>query len=115
MKFRLSKALAKFAVALVVVAAAAGFYLFYLATPAYSGAAALPGLTAETRVWRDAYAAPDPDKSRFIIATGESGHIFSPHYRNLAALWIDGKSIALTGGEDELRRAGAQEFVFTPQ
>jgi penicillin amidase len=114
MKFRLSKALAKFVVALIVVAAA-GFYLFCRATPTYSGAAALPGLTAATRVWRDAYGAPDPDKSRFIIATGESGHIFSPHYRDLAALWIDGKSITPAGGEDELRRAGAQEFVFTPQ
>ncbi len=58
MKFRLLKALAKFVVVLVVVAAAAGIYLFYRAMPAYSGAAALPGLTAETRVWRDAYGVP---------------------------------------------------------
>ncbi|HYA72440.1 MAG TPA: penicillin acylase family protein, partial [Roseiarcus sp.] len=58
MKFRLLKALAKFVIVLLVVGAAAGFYLFYRAMPAYSGAAALPGLTAETRVWRDAYGVP---------------------------------------------------------
>ena len=25
-----------------------------------------------------------------MIATGESGHIFSRHYRDLVPLWIDG-------------------------
>jgi penicillin amidase len=58
MKFRLLKAIAKFVVVLVVVAAAGGFYLFYRAMPAYSGAATLPGLRAETRVWRDGYGVP---------------------------------------------------------
>ncbi len=58
MKLRLLKAIAKFVAVMVVAAAAGGFYLFYRAMPAYSGAAALPGLTAETRVWRDAYGVP---------------------------------------------------------
>ncbi len=58
MKLRLLKTLAKFVVALVVLAVAVGLTLFYRAMPAYSGAAALPGLTAETRVWRDAYGVP---------------------------------------------------------
>ena len=65
--------------------------------------------------FRGVYDLADPDKSRFVIATGESGHILSPHYRDLAALWVDGKSITLAGSEDELRRAGAQEFVLTPR
>ncbi len=65
--------------------------------------------------FRGIYDLSDPDKSRFIIATGESGHIFSPHYRDLAPLWIDGKSITLAGSEDDLKRAGAQELVFAPQ
>ena len=50
-----------------------------------------------------------------MITTGESGHIFSRHYRDLAPLWLDGKSITLSGSEDDLKRAGAQELVFTPQ
>jgi penicillin amidase len=65
--------------------------------------------------FRGLYDLADPDKSRFVIATGESGHIFSRHYRDLAPLWFDGKSITLAGSEDDLKRAGAQELVFTPQ
>ncbi len=65
--------------------------------------------------FRGIYDLADPDKSRFVITTGESGNIFSPHYRDFAPLWIDGKSITLAGSEDDLKRAGAQEFVFTPQ
>jgi penicillin amidase len=65
--------------------------------------------------YRAIYDLADPDKSRFVIATGESGHIFSPHYRDLAPLWIDGKTITLAGDEDALKRAGAQELTFTPK
>ena len=50
-----------------------------------------------------------------MITTGESGQIFSPHYRDFVPLWIDGKSITLAGSEDDLKRAGAKEFIFTPQ
>ena len=45
----------EFGLALVVLATLAGAYLFYRAMPAYSGAEKLPGLSAEVRVWRDAY------------------------------------------------------------
>jgi penicillin amidase len=65
--------------------------------------------------FRGVYDLADPDKSRFMITTGESGHIFSPHYRDLAPLWIVGKSITLAGSEDDLRHAGAQELVLAPQ
>ncbi len=58
MKIRLLKAALKFLVVLVVVAVAGAAYLFYRAMPAYSGSVALPGLTGETRVWRDGYGAP---------------------------------------------------------
>ena len=65
--------------------------------------------------YRGVYDLAAPDKSRFMIATGESGQIFSPHYRDLAPLWNDGKSIALAGDEATLKRAGALELVLTPQ
>ena len=44
--------------ALVIVTTLAGVYLFYRAMPAYSGTEKLPGLSAEARVWRDAYGVP---------------------------------------------------------
>ncbi len=65
--------------------------------------------------FRGLYDLGDPDKSRFVIATGESGHIFSKHYGDLAPLWRDGQSITLAGSEAELKQAGAEELVFTAQ
>ena len=64
--------------------------------------------------FRGVYDLADPRKSRFIIATGESGHIFSSHYGDLVELWNDVKSIALAGSEDQLRKAGAEELTLAP-
>src|ERR1700751_2862459 len=58
MAWRLIKWGASLVVALVVFATLASAYLFYRAMPAYSGAEKLPGLSAEVRVWRDAYGVP---------------------------------------------------------
>jgi penicillin amidase len=64
--------------------------------------------------FRGIYDLADPRKSRFMIATGESGHIFSRHYGDLVQLWNDVKSIALAGSEDELKTAGARELTLAP-
>ena len=64
--------------------------------------------------FRGLYDLSDPGKSRFMIATGESGHVFSPHYGDLAPLWNDVRSITLAGTEDELRQTGAEELTLKP-
>jgi penicillin amidase len=64
--------------------------------------------------YRGIYDLSDPDASRFVIATGESGHIFSRHYGDLAPLWNEGRYITLSGSEDELARQGAAKLTFTP-
>ncbi len=64
--------------------------------------------------FRGLYDLSDLDKSRFMITTGQSGHIFSPHYGDLAPLWNDVKSIPIAGSEAELQKAGAKEMVFAP-
>jgi penicillin G amidase len=64
--------------------------------------------------FRGLYDLADPDKSRFMIATGESGHIFSRHYGDFTPLWNDVKSIELAGSEDALKKSGAQEFTLKP-
>ncbi len=69
MKFRLVKMAFKFVAALIVLSLATTAYVFYRAMPAYSGSAVLPGLSGETRVWRDAYGAP---------------HIFAPNLDDAA-------------------------------
>ena len=72
-----------------------------------------PFARAHAAGFRGLYDLGDPDKTRFMIATGESGHIFSSHYGDLAPLWGRGESITLTGSEDELKRGGAEELVFS--
>ncbi len=64
--------------------------------------------------FRGIYDLANPEKSRFMIATGESGHIFSRHYRDLVPLWNDVKSIPLTGSEDDLRKAAGAELILSP-
>ena len=49
-----------------------------------------------------------------MIATGQPGQIFSPHYRDFAPLWKDMKSITLTGSEDDLGNVVAHELTLTP-
>ena len=58
MRWRLLKWAAGLVLTLIVVATLAGAYLFTRAMPTYSGAERLPGLSAEARVWRDAYGVP---------------------------------------------------------
>ena len=58
MAYRLIKGALKLIVALVVLAVLATGYLFYRAMPAYSGRAALAGLSADVHVWRDDYGIP---------------------------------------------------------
>ena len=62
--------------------------------------------------YRGIYDLSDPAKSRFMITTGQSGHIFSSHYGDLVPLWLDVKSITMTGTEADLEKAGARKLVF---
>jgi penicillin G amidase len=64
--------------------------------------------------FRALYDLADPERSRFIITTGQSGHIFSPHYRDLVPLWSEGRTITLTGAEDDLKKSGASQLTFSP-
>jgi penicillin amidase len=63
--------------------------------------------------YRAVYDLADLDRSRFIVAPGQSGNRFSPHYDDLAALWRDGGSLTipaeLTGTTPVLRLEPARE------
>lgn len=64
--------------------------------------------------FRGLYDLSDPTKSRFMITTGESGHIFSRHYGDLVPLWNGVKSFRLTGSEDQLKKANGEELTLMP-
>lgn len=66
-----------------------------LAGDTYTLLRSAPMLAAETDPYRAVHIASlraiydlaDLDRSRFILPTGQSGHPFSPHYRDMAPLW----------------------------
>ncbi len=74
----------------------------------------LPFARTHAGGFRGLYDLGDPDKSRFMIATGESGHIFSRHYGDLTPLWNNVELFTLAGSEEELKKAGAQELKLEP-
>jgi penicillin G amidase len=46
----------------------------------------------------------DLDRSRFVIAGGQSGNPFSAHYADFAALWRDGQYVTMVGSESNRLR-----------
>lgn len=65
--------------------------------------------------FRGLYDLNDPSQSRFMITTGESGHIFSPHYGDLVKHWNNVESFTLTGSRDDLVKRGLPELKLLPQ
>ena len=55
----------------------------------------------------------DLRRSRFIIATGQSGHPASAHYRELLADWRDGRYKHMSQTAAALKNAAAT-LVLTP-
>ena len=64
--------------------------------------------------YRGIYDLGDPDRSRFMIATGQSGHIFSSHYGDLAPLWNNVKSFTLAGTADQFAAQGSPLLTLVP-
>jgi len=71
-----------------------------------SGRAPEPYLNTHASGLRAVYDFSDPDSSVFVIATGQSGHLLSRHYDDLAALWRRSEYIPMSF-DVELARAGS--------
>ena len=54
--------------------------------------------------FRAVYDLADPDNSRWIAATGQSGHLLSPHYDDLVAPWQGGEYLPLRPQETAPRQ-----------
>ncbi len=63
--------------------------------------------------FRGIYDLADPSRSRFMIASGQSGHLFSRHYNDLFPAWNRVESITLTGAAEELKGQGLKTLTFT--
>ncbi len=65
-----------------------------------------PYLNLHASGLRAVYDFSDPDSSVFVISTGESGHLVSRHYDDLAALWRRAEYVPMAL-DPALARAGA--------
>jgi penicillin amidase len=61
-----------------------------------------PFASTHAASYRGLYDLADPDRSRFVAATGQSGNPLSRHYRDLTVLWSRNDTVPMT------RRAEAQ-------
>ncbi len=64
--------------------------------------------------YRAVYDLGDLAASRFMIAAGQSGNPFSPHYRDLLAAWRDGTYIRIAGNREEMVAADHERLVLIP-
>ncbi|GIL38639.1 penicillin acylase family protein [Roseiterribacter gracilis] len=63
--------------------------------------------------YRGVYDLADLDRSRFALATGQSGNPLSRHWGDFVGRWRDGASVTLVGGPDEAA-AGKKQLRLLP-
>ncbi len=64
---------------------------------------------------RAVYDLADLERSRFVIATGQSGHMLSPHYRGMMWLWRDGGFVVLNKTRADLARQSRLRVTLLPR
>jgi penicillin G amidase len=64
--------------------------------------------------YRGVYDLSDLSASKFIIATGESGDPFSPHFGDMTRRWRDGEYVSLTGTADAVAATGLGRQRLSP-
>jgi penicillin amidase len=78
------------------------------------GRSARPFTATQAASYRGLYDLADLDRSRFIAATGQSGHPLSPHFRDLALLWAAGETISMTRDPLEFGASGSRVLRLEP-
>jgi len=63
---------------------------------------------------RAVYDLSDLDNSRFMIATGQSGNLLSPHYRDFLEPWRDGGFIRVAGQRGEIEETAIGVLSLRP-
>jgi penicillin amidase len=62
--------------------------------------------------YRSVYDVADPSRSLFMIATGESGNIFSKHYGNFTRIWARGHFVTLQGQESDFAQKHFSHLIL---
>ena len=64
--------------------------------------------------YRGVYDFADPDSSVFVISTGQSGHVLSRHYDDMAQLWRRGEYIPMSLDVELARAASVGTTILRP-
>ena len=65
--------------------------------------------------YRGLYDLADLDRSRFIAATGQSGHPLSPHYRDLTDLWAAGETLPMERDPERYEKGALGHLRLNPK
>jgi penicillin amidase len=64
--------------------------------------------------YRGIYDLAEPERSLYIISTGQSGNLFSPHYDDLLGVWAKGDYIAIPTVADAVAGAALNRLSLEP-
>jgi penicillin amidase len=64
--------------------------------------------------YRGIYDLGDIDASRYMISTGQSGNIYSPHYDDLMPLWAEGTYVPIPTDRARIEAEGVATLTLTP-
>ena len=79
------------------------------------GDAAAPFSETHGASLRTIFDLADPDGSQAMVNTGQSGHVLSPHYDDLADLWARGDYLTVPMSRDAVEDIAAHRLILTPQ
>ncbi len=64
--------------------------------------------------YRGVYDLAGPDTTRYMISTGESGNLFSPHVDDLLQLWARGSTVTIATDPQAIQAATTHRFELRP-
>jgi penicillin amidase len=57
----------------------------------------------------------DPERSRFVIAGGQSGNPLSPHYDDLFEYWLRGEGVPIPWSPEAVAAATRHRLLLVPE
>ena len=100
--------------AIVHIAADGGDYTINRGAVSFSNGLA-PFADFHGAGYRAIYDLGDLARSRFMIATGESGNLFSHHFKDFVGRWRDVEYVTLAGSAEALLKQGGQLLTLEPE
>jgi penicillin amidase len=65
--------------------------------------------------YRGIYDLSDPDRSLYVVSTGQSGNLFSPHYDDLVGLWARKDYITIPTAKPAMEAAAVNRLTLQPE